>query len=282
MTARNRLCIVAWIFAIALVFALPTGLVAQNVGNVRRAQQQAAVQPVEIHGTIQGLSRTGVKVLAQNNQVMLVSFTPRTKIVVTGTTTAAALRSGVFVEFDADLDASGQVQGKIDKLTVISLSPQRQPGAVRGGEAKAAAKPGDAKPDDFGAGAGQEGKPAKRAARPAAKSPSRSQPAGNYHVIGRLVVGRDNKMSVQTGRSSLMFELADGASVNVSASDLSYAGLGSEVSIKAVMSPTRPVTIQAVEVVAKVSAPEAGGKNEPPAASEEKRPRRGAKKKGDE
>ncbi len=268
--------------AAVLVAGLPTLLSAQ--GNnaamqralLKRQQQQAAqqqqqgampqggAQQAEILGTVQGVAKNGIVVVDGNKQMWRVAIMPITKVHVTGTTTAASLRSGLIVEFTAEIDNRGAVQKKVEALTVTSLSKEKQVGVF-----PAAAADGDA--GGFGANAGEDaaGKPAKHGGHTpgkTGKTVSKTQPAGSYRVVGKLIVGR-GAMSVQTGRGMLPFELEDNAAIDVNVSDLSLVRIGTEVTVKAAVSPARPGMAQALEVQVKLPEPQAGPSKDRPAKS---------------
>lgn len=270
--------------AAGLAAGLPTLLSAQ-VNNaamqralLKRQQQQAALQQqqgaiqqggmqqAEILGTVQGVAKNGIVVVDGNNQTWRIAIVPITKVHVTGTTTAASLRSGLLVEFTAEIDSRGAVQKKVEALTVTSLSKEKQIGVFPA----AAAAGGDA--GGFGANAEEDtaGKSVKHAGRTAGKTgktASKTQPAGSYRIVGKLIVGRGGALSVQPGRGMLPFELEDNAAIDVNVSDLSLIRIGNEVSVKAAVSPARPGMAQALELQVKLPEPQAGPPKDRPAKS---------------
>ena len=72
-----------------------------------------------------------------------IAVVPATKVRVTGTATADALRSGLIVEFTAETDGHEAIPQKVGELTITSLTPQKQIGLFP--------------PDELGAGDGQGG-----------------------------------------------------------------------------------------------------------------------------
>ena len=228
---------------------------------------------MDIQGTIQGVAKGGI-VVAGNNQTWRVAIVPGTKmqagtkVQVTGTATADSLRSGLIVELVAEIDSHGAVQGKVDALTITSLTREKQMGIFPSG-------------DDSGFGGNgmdDSGKPAKRSGHTAGKAAPHAQTAGSYRVVGLLSV-RGGALSVQPGRgrSALMFELAEQPKINIDTADLSLVRVGQDVSVKGFASPRQPSMIQAAEVKIKLPEPKGGDKKEPAAKPEAKDAKKAAK-----
>jgi hypothetical protein len=264
---------------VGLMLCLPAALQAQLTPYNQSRRQQPVLQPMEISGTIQGVARGGLVVANTNNQVWRVAILPATKVQVTGTATAESLRPGVLVEFTAEIDSHRAVQGKVDTLTVTSLTREKQMGVF----------PADA--DGFGGKSGDDsGKPAKPAKRSghgekapgkAAGKAGHEQAAGSYRIVGRLMVGRGGGLAVQAGRGTLQFQLADDAKINIDMADMSLVSRGNEVSINAMVAPARPGIAQAVEIKVKLPEPkgiERADKKDRAAKLEAKKPAKGAKK----
>jgi hypothetical protein len=276
--------------AAVLVVGLPAWCQAQY-NNRGQAGRQPMGMPVEIRGTIQGVARGMIVVVDSNNQTWRIAILPATKVLVTGTATAASLRPGLVLELTAEIDNRGVIQGKVGQLTVTSITPQKQPGIFPAETAKG----GDDK-GDFGAPKGDDssaagGKADKRAPRAHGKAAAGATVAGTYRVVGRLVVGRGGALAIQTGRGALAFELGEEPAIKVEMADLSAVKQGNEVSVMGMAMPNRPGLAQAHQV--KVTLPEpagvkkepAGGKKEaagdgkePGAKPKEKRPPKGPKK----
>jgi hypothetical protein len=230
--------------AAAVVFCLPALLPAQMVPvNPRRntlGRQQSGVQPVEVSGTIRAVARAGIVVGNDNNQMWKVAivsptkFSVGTKVQVTGAAQASNLRSGLVVEFSADLDNRGRIQGKVDTLTVTSITREKPMGIF---------------PDDSGFAGNDADKTAKRSGH--GKS-GRAQIIGRCRIVGRLVVARGGALSVQGGRGTLSFELGEQPRVMIDMADMSLVRPGQEVSVKGIASPRQPNMIQATEVMVKL------------------------------
>jgi hypothetical protein len=274
-------------FAASLVLCLPALLQAQVVPiNPRLSplmgRQQGGVQPVEFSGTIQAVAPRGEGILVSNgnNQVWKVAIVRQskwqvgTKVQVTGNAAASSLRSNMIVELSADLDNRSTIQGKVDSLTITSLTRDKQAGIF---------------PDDSGLGGNDLDKPAKRSTH--GGKGGRAQIVGHCRIVGRLVVNRGSGLSVQPGRGTpLSFELGDQAKVAVDMADLSLVRPGQEVSVKGVASARQTNMrqanlVQATEVTIKLpDVPDAdkADKKEPPAKPDAKKAAKADKKDKDE
>ncbi len=275
--------------AASLVLCLPALLEAQFVPvTPHRSQfgrQQAVMQQVDVSGIIQGVARNGIVISNENRQVFRVAIVPATKVSVgtkvqvTGTAKVSNLRSGLIVELNAELNNRGRIEGKIDTLTVTSLTRERPMGIFP-------------EADGFGGGANNFDRAGKRTAHA-----SRAPIMGRCRIVGRLIVGRGGAMSVQPGRGMLPFELSEQAKVAIDMADMSLVRRGQEVSVKGIRSPRQPNMIEALEVTVKLpeapdaDKPEKAGKvdkaekvdrKHPPAKPAAKKPARAPKRDKDE
>ena len=194
------------------------------------------------------------------NRRLHIAIPANAKVEVSGKATADYLQTGQTVQFQAEIE-NHLIKGKVDKLSVVTPSPDKQTGIFPAG--------GDQ--DGFGAEGG--GKPARSAAA-AAKMLAN----GTYQIVGRLTVPRGNsgKFVVLADRKKLTFELEDEATVTVESTDCSLAAAGDKFTAKVVMMPTRsgPVA-EATEVKIELAEPLAGVKKKGPAP---KHPAKPAKK----
>lgn len=194
-----------------------------------------------------------IAVVDDNNQQWRVAVPVGAKISVTGTATADFLRSGLFVEFQAELNDRGEIQGKIGELTIVTPSKERPIGLFPAGTAAGGGQ------DGFGAGMGKgEKAPGARTGK------KRGVAAGAYRIVGRLTVGRGGKLSVQTGRGTARFELTEEPKINVDLADYTVAAKGDKVSIKGVMMQNRPGLARANKVEIELAEPLTGAKKKRP------------------
>jgi len=184
-----------------------------NPSQLRRLQQWGrqtnAPQSIDLEGTLVGVSRGTLMLVDGNNHTWRVVVPTEASVRVTGETSVDALQTGTVVEFQAQIDQRGAIDGKIDAMSVVSLSGERQAGLFP-------VESADEKKTD---------KPARRGATP----------PGEYRVVGPLVVGRNGKFSVRVaGRGLMAFAGADQAAVKIDSSDYSLASRGDKVSVKGV------------------------------------------------
>jgi len=271
--------------AAVFVLCLPALLQAQyNPYRSPAGRQQAALQPMEISGTIRVVARSGIAVTNSNNQTWRVAIVPATKVQagtkvqVTGTTTADSLRSGLIVEFTAEIDSRGAIQGKVDALTVTSLTREKQMGVFPSG---ADSGFGGNVIDDSPKPAKRPGPTTAKSGHATGKAAAHAQTGGSCRIVGQLVVGHGGSLSVKAGRGSFSFGLADQAKISVDVADLSLARPGLEVSVKGFVSPRQPGIIQAAEVKVKLPEPQVADKadkKEPAVKPEAKKPAKRSKK----
>ncbi len=236
-----------FVLSIGLLFSFSALLEAQNIR--RQPAIKQATQPVQINGTIEGVMRGMIAVVDDNNQPWRVAVPVGAKISVTGTVTFDFLRSGLFVEFQAELNDRGEIQAKIDELTIVTISRERPIGLFPAGAAAGG--------DQDGFGAGREGDEKKRGGRTGKK---RGLAAGAYRIVGRLIVGRGGKLSIQTDRGTARFELTEEPKINVYLADYTVAAKGDKVSIRGVMLQNRPGLARAKKVEIELAEPLAGAK----------------------
>jgi hypothetical protein len=218
--------------------------------------------------------------------VWYVSILPATKMQLTGTATADCLRAGLTVEFDAEIDSHGAIQGKIDAISVSTPSKDKQMGlslsdADSSFGANAADDPDKPAKPAKSAKSAKGTKPAKGTGR--GGKASRTVAPGNYHVVGQLLVGRGNARSVKVpGHGPFPFTLAEQAKISVDMTDLSLARPGQEMSVKGFVSPRQPNIVQAAEVKVKLPEVQAADKKDPAVKPAAKKPAKQPKKDKDE
>ena len=160
-----------------------------------------------------------------------------TKVQVTGTMTANNLQSGLIVELTADIDNRNTIQGKVNALTITSITREKPMGVF---------------PDaDSGFGGNDSDKSAKRPTHAKSGKAGRGQIVGRCRIVGQLIA-RGGSLSVKYGRGTLSFQLGETPKINVDMADLSLARPGQEVSIKGYASPRQPNMVQATEVKIKL------------------------------
>ena len=225
--------------AALLVIGLSVPLQAQNMRRGQQGWQGAMAQPpTDIDGTVQGVMPGRIMVLDKNNQSWQVVVPAAAKVQVTGGATADYLQNRMIVEFKAEIDDQRTIKDKVEELKVVTLSPGEKTGLF----------PPESKADDqggFAAGGDATAtgkKTAKRSTASAGKSAAKAGgiAAGAYRVVGRLIVGRGGKLSVNVSRGKpLAFELSDKLAIGVDFTDYTAAKKGDKISAKVIKIPPR-------------------------------------------
>jgi hypothetical protein len=260
--------------AVISLFGLSTTLLAQNpyqqLQRQQRMQQQQqqqqqmmgqAAQPIDIQGTLEGVTREGIVVAAEDaNQRRQIVVPPKAKVEVSGKATADYLQSGQIVEFEAEIE-NRLIKGKVGNLTIVALTADNPLGIF---------------PAAGGVDAGG------KATAPASKNLAN----GVYRIVGKLAIARGSaaKLSVLAGRKKLLFALDDQPTVSIRSADFTLASPGDKVSGKAVMMPSRTgpmlcATELKIELAETISGPR---KKDTAAKSDLKRPAKSAKEKAPE
>jgi hypothetical protein len=232
-------------------------------------QQIQQLQSMEIQGTLQNMARGHLVVLDDKNQQWQVIVPMTAKLHVTGTASPDFLRNGQLIQLTAEIDDHGTMKDKVDELTIVSPTPENQMGVypAESGEADKAGPPSNA-------AAPGEKKPVKQPRppkRPSGKNTSNAIAAGTYRLVGRLMVGKNNKLSIHVGHGTLPLELSDQPTIHVDVSDISAVSRGDQVKVKGVMRTDRPGMAQALEVWIELSQTIGGGAKKQPGHAESKR-----------
>jgi hypothetical protein len=220
-----------------------------NRGQAQQPQQPQQPQSVDIAGKVEGVTTGGLTVAGENEQSWQVVIPRDAKVHVVGEAAADYLHAGLFVEFEAELNEHGAIQGKIAELKIVTPSADHPAGVF---------------PSGGGGFGGQDGAAAKGAKRGALT-------AGKYRVLGRLSAARGGKYSV-SARGTMPFELAEDAKLLVDVSDWNLAAKGDKITVKGMMMPGRQGFAQAQEVKIELSEPLTSGKKKPPQKPTKKPP----------
>lgn len=256
-----------FVISVGLLLSFSALLEAQNVR--RQPAIKQPTEPVRISGTIEGVMRGVIGVVDDRSQQWRVAVPINATISVTGTATTDFLRSGLFVEFHATLNDRGEIQGKVDSLTIVTPSKKKPIGLFPSGTAG-----GDQ--DGFGDGMKwREKAPGDRTGN------KRGAVAGAYRIVGRLIVGRGRRLSVQTGRGTARFELIEKPRIDVSLTDYTIASKGDKVTIRGMMMQNMPGLARATKVEIELAEPLTGGKKKrPPRPAPKHSPRHPKRNKG--
>ena len=136
------------------------------------------MQSVKTGGTLVAVATDRIQISTNTNQKTVVMIRPETEVSVTGTAQPDYLKSGVNVEFVAEVDQKHVCKDKIVKLLVVSLTSERPAGLFA---------PEFATPDKKGDKGGLDEEKAKP---PAQRRPRRCAGQGAEGQAGRRCVGR--------------------------------------------------------------------------------------------
>jgi hypothetical protein len=106
---------------------LPLAYAAQNVRS-KTVVIPLPTEPFRAEGTYVGATPDGFQLLTDMNQTWMISVLPPTKVELTGTATPDYLHPGQQVRFSGEVEKGGEVKEKVNKLTIISPSPDSPPG----------------------------------------------------------------------------------------------------------------------------------------------------------
>ena len=117
---------------LGVVLLLVSTAQAQLPQNRNQAMQQQQLlqrlQPVKTLGTLVAATADRLQLSNNQNQTIFVAIGPDTQVSVTGTAEQDYLKSGVTVEFLAEVAKGGTVKEKIDHLVIVSPTDDRPVG----------------------------------------------------------------------------------------------------------------------------------------------------------
>ena len=258
--------------AVLLSFSLSASVYAQvaggngnrRMGGQQQQPMQQNAQPVDVQGTIQGVTQGRIAVVDSNNQTRQIGIPNNAKISVTGTRSAEDLQTGTIVEFKGEIDERGLLKEKVSELAIITLSQDKQLGAVS--DANLGGDTGE-----FGDGK-KKGKPAKHKTSGAKLTP------GSYNIIAKLTVGHGGKLQAVAGRSKFALELAADAKITIDSNNYMIAAPGDQVTVKGMSMPNRPNAIMASEVTIELAGAAATPSKKKAAKGDVKKPAKKPKK----
>jgi hypothetical protein len=267
------------ILVVALTLVLTGALFAgHNPPNNRGHGNQPGNQPggpanqsMHLQGVVEKVGSGGLVMSDQKtNQQWRVVVPANASVHVTGTVDADSLRSGLFVELNAQIEGN-TIVGKVKRLTIVTPSDDHPLGVSAAGKAKH----GDT--ERHGKGEGKKHKPD-------GENDKAEKHQDNSCIVGKLVVGRGGRLTLQVEKKKLSFELSDDATIKVDVSDRSMIRRGDNISVQGVAVPSRQgMVVQAQSVNVKLSesvSGDGGDKKKPGKKSSGGEPRR--PKKGNE
>ncbi len=261
----------------SVVFLLASTALAQRNNNPAMQRMQN-MQPIKTGGTLITATPSQLQISTNTNQTMYVIVMPNTQISVTGTAEQDYLKSGVTVEFVAEVAKGGAVKDKISHLVVVTPTTER-PVGLYPPESAAPDKKGDenAKPKGADAGLG-DAPPAKgrkshgkKETDPLGGDASASKPGkghgtapqfpGTFSVRGTIKLCKNGAISVAAGHGpTIKGELASDVTIDVDMADLRAAQRDDKVTVSGKCSQARPNMVMAESITIELANPLSGTK----------------------
>jgi hypothetical protein len=210
-------------------------------------------QQVDVTGTIEAIGQGRIQMADASGKKGIVAVAPQTTCQTTGEATAEFITAGLYLEFKAEADGKGGVTGKVDQLSVISLTKENPQGVFPEG----------------GVDAGK--------ATGAKKS---TAPTGMCKFVGQLKNVRSGKYQLQAGRSTVLFELGENPKISIAMADAKFAAKGDKIEVSGMVNPNMPAVIQAKSVKITLSEPLGETKKKPEHPPKALKPKKDGKSEG--
>ena len=185
--------------------------------------------PLNLSGNVEITGKGGLKMKTAAGWV-LVQIARATKVQFTGKATRDFLKTGVPVEFTAEVDEKHVVNDAVTQLTIVSLSADRGPGLFAEGSSET--KPAAANNLGFGGAPAPNAAADKTASRAAPRKAEAVKLPATCVVRGKITSFKDGKFIVSTGHGTITGEVDEEAEINVATTDLKFARKGDSVSVK--------------------------------------------------
>jgi hypothetical protein len=258
---------------------------------MNQAMKQQRPQRMRTQGTFISANQSQLQLTTNTNQVMTIGLVQSTEVSVTGTAEQSYLKSGVLVEFVAEVPKGGAVAEKISQLTVVSPDADRPPGLyppdtapqkksdpgdkgvgvpIRG----AGANPAKAAAADPGIG-DDPVKPAKGTkkhadagdlfgAAPAKSKSGVLKPPGTFAVRATVKSCKDGKIMLGAGHNtSIKAELASDVTIDVDMTELRVVQRDDKVTVDGIGTQAQPTYVAAKTIKVELANPLTGSKKRP-------------------
>jgi len=280
-----------WFAALGVTLLMVSSALAQPPNrNNPGMQGMQRMQKIKVVGTFVTADQTHIQMSTNTNQPVMVLTGPDTEVSVTGTAEQEYLKSGVNVEFVAEVDKTHTVKDKITKLLVISptadrpiglfppesATPVKKAGKGENAEGEKHGPPGPGPGPDPGIG-GPPGPPRQR--RPPANADADSQggdlfngkPAkakknvpqfpGTFTVRGTIKMSKNGAITVSAGRGpTVKAVLANDATIDVVMSDFHAAQRDDKVTVNGFTNQAHPNMVMAESISIELANPLTGAK----------------------
>jgi hypothetical protein len=211
----------SWIGVFGLGLLLPGWLAsawAQAPTKFQAPPQSVAFEDAECKlADVQG---DAVQIRDSRSEAWWLKVGDGTKVTVKGEAEEECLKSGVYVQLNAEIDKKGTLSEPVSKIEIVSFQSKPTLGLFH--------IPKTAVAD----GEDEEAKPVKNAG------------PGEYRIRGKLALFRDGEIVILAGNRKLTGDVAEELHVTVNVDDLSVAQAGDEVEVKAwYYDPDKPVPV---------------------------------------
>ncbi len=203
--SRNAKLAICFSFGLVVLSAVWP---AQAQRKPKKAPNKAKV-PFNATGTVEDFGMGMIKVKTGENDFWIAKVGKATEVHVTGTAEPEVLMPGVFIQFAAQVDRRGRVQGKIAKMLIFTPSTEIIPGVF---------------PDQTAMGDVQAEPPAKNA-----------QATSGYSIAGRINSLKKGKLTLQAGNHVMKCELADELEIEVDVALYQLAKQGDKIDCSGTM-----------------------------------------------
>jgi hypothetical protein len=201
----------------------------QRQQQLQQQQMPQVMTTLEVSGTIEAMAMGRLQILTDTHEALMVILSPKTKVQVTGEAGVEFLRPGLFVQLKADVDKRGVAADKVDELTVLTPTQQKNPGVFT--------KPG-------GEGLTPDGFPAGKAGS-----------SGSSTVRGKIMSFKKNKLQIQVDKGTVLCELNDNPKILLDLADYSLARKGDKIKVQGLKTAAAPGPIQAMQVKIELASP---------------------------
>lgn len=186
---------------------------------------------LNVSGTLKRVAPGAIEIATGEGDLWVLKVDAKPQdVTFTGTAEKSFLRSGIFVEFRAQVSKRGVVDEPVATLTVFTPSEARPPGVLPDG-------------DLGGAGAGLFSEPQeKKKLDPKEKKAAKLKGDDTvYRVAGAISkIGRAGDLTVSTGGVQVKFNLAEDCKISVDTNDLAFVSPGDKVSAQGWFLKGRP------------------------------------------
>ena len=259
-------------------FLVPFALFTALFASIPAFGQNLEHEQLNATGTVKGVVPGAIQVAVTEKEVWLIKVDPNIKpqdVMFSGTAEKTFLRTGMFIEFRAQVSKRGTVMEPVASLTVFTPSDARPAGIDPDGAADSGAGAlfGEGKEENKGEKKKPEPKEKKAAAKPKGDDTL-------YRVAGAISkIGRAGDVTVSAGGAQVKFNLAEECKISVDTNDLSFVSSGDKVTVQGWFYKGQPGEGVAQKVEVTASKPLTDGSKKKPTkpVKEPKTPAKGAK-----